>query len=40
MFYDERIELEKGRVFRNCLVIATVGAFFLGASQLINRKYA
>ena len=36
MFYDERIELEKGRVCRNCLAIATVGAFFLGASQLIN----
>lgn len=36
MFYDERIELEKGKVCRNCLIIATVGAFFIGASQLIN----
>jgi hypothetical protein len=36
MFYDERIELEKGKVCSNCLIIATVGAFFIGASQLIN----
>jgi hypothetical protein len=25
MFYDERIELEKGKVCRNRLIIATVG---------------
>ena len=36
MFYDERIELENGKVYRYCLIIATVGAFFIGASQLIN----
>ncbi len=36
MFYDERIELEKGKVCRNCLIIAIVGAFFIGGSQLIN----
>jgi len=36
MFYDERIEFEKGNVCRNCLIIATAGAFFIGASQLAN----
>ncbi len=40
MFYDERIELEKGKVCRNCIIIATVGAFFIGISQFINIKMA
>ncbi len=36
MFYDERIEKEKGKVCRNCILIAVIGAFLFCALQLAN----
>lgn len=36
MFYDERIEYEKGKVCRNCIIIAVIGAFLFLALQLTN----
>ena len=35
MFYDERIELEKGRISRNCIIISVLVALFLGIPRLI-----
>ena len=36
MFYDERIEFEKGRISRNCIIISVVGALIYGTLYLIN----
>ncbi len=36
MFYDERIEFEKGRISRNCILLSVIVAFFFGAVQLAN----
>ena len=36
MFYDERIEFEKGRISRNCIIISVVASLIYGALYLIN----
>ncbi|MBQ8403863.1 MAG: hypothetical protein IJX55_05505 [Clostridia bacterium] len=36
IFYDERIEKEKGKVCRNCILIAVIGTLCFGALQLVN----
>ncbi len=36
MFYDERIEFEKGRISRNCILLAVIVSLCLGAVQLAN----
>ncbi len=36
MFYDERIEYERGRISRNCIIISVIGAFIYGALNLTN----
>ena len=35
MFYDERIELEKGRISRNCIIISVIVALLLGIPRFI-----
>ncbi len=35
MFYDERIELERGKISRNCIIISVLVALFLGIPRLI-----
>jgi hypothetical protein len=36
MFYDERIEFEKGRISRNCIIISVLASLVYGALFLIN----
>ena len=36
MFYDERIEYERGRISRNCIIISVIGALIYGALNLTN----
>jgi len=35
MFYDERIELERGKISRNCIIISVIVALFLGIPRFI-----
>ena len=35
MFHDERIELEKGRISRNCIIISVIVALLLGIPRFI-----
>jgi hypothetical protein len=36
MFYDERIEFERGRISRNCIIISVIWALIYGALNLGN----
>ncbi len=36
MFYDERIEFERGRISRNCILLSAIVSFFFGTVQLTN----
>ena len=36
MFYDERIEYEKGRISRNCIILAVILSLIYGALYITN----
>ena len=39
MFYDERIEYEKGRICRNCIIISIFIAIALAVPRVLNIYY-
>lgn len=39
MFYDERIESEKGRISRNCIIISVIIALILSVPRILNIYY-